>query len=124
MSDNNGSSDPDDTATTNGSRKRKRNVNDWQVNQRKCNFERENNALPLYKEISGLTGISEMYELYLKYLNENYSLTFGRCQVNVCSECERLNAKIKDNSLNDTAKRVTIAKLIVHKRRAKKFYSN
>nr|CAH7751890.1 unnamed protein product [Callosobruchus chinensis] len=63
------------------------------------------------------------YEFYLKYFNENYSLRFGRCQVDVCSECERINAKIKDKNLKDTAKRVAIAELIVHKRRAKKFYN-
>lgn len=33
------------------------------------------------------------YEFYLKYFNENYALRFGRPQVDVCSECERLGAK-------------------------------
>nr|CAH7744540.1 unnamed protein product [Callosobruchus chinensis] len=77
-----------------------------------CKFERENNACPLYKEKFGLRGLVK-YEFYFKYFNENYSLRFGRCQVDVCSECERLNAKIKDKNL--TVKRVAIAELIVQK---------
>nr|CAH7744543.1 unnamed protein product [Callosobruchus chinensis] len=87
---------------------------------KRCKFERENNACPLYKEKFGLRGLVK-YEFYFKYFNENYSLRFGRCQVDVCSECERLNAKIKDKNL--TVKRVAIAELIVQKRRAKKFYT-
>jgi hypothetical protein len=63
------------------------------------------------------------YEFYLKYFNENYALKFGRPQVDVCSECERLGAKLKDKNLNDNAKRVVAAELMVHKRRAKKFYT-
>ncbi|CAH1968225.1 unnamed protein product [Acanthoscelides obtectus] len=63
------------------------------------------------------------YEFYLKYFKENYALKFGRPQVDVCSECERLGAKIKSKDLNDNAKRVATAELIVHKRRAKKFYN-
>lgn len=63
------------------------------------------------------------YEYYLKYFNENYSLRFGRPQVDVCSECERLGTRLKDPNLNDNAKRVTAAELMVHKRRAKKFYT-
>lgn len=63
------------------------------------------------------------YEYYLKFFNENYDLKFGRPQVDVCSECEHLGARIKDNNLNDTAKRVAAAQLIVHKRRANKFYN-
>lgn len=63
------------------------------------------------------------YEFYLKYFNENYSLRFGRPQVDVCSECERLGTRLRDGSLNNNAKRVCSAELLVHKRRAKKFYS-
>nr|CAI5821873.1 unnamed protein product [Callosobruchus analis] len=63
------------------------------------------------------------YEYYLKYFNENYSLRFGRPQVDVCGECERLGTALKDPNLNDNAKRVHAAELMVHKRRAKKFYS-
>nr|CAH7738844.1 unnamed protein product [Callosobruchus chinensis] len=94
-------------------------LNTW-LCARRCKFERENNACPLYKEKFGLRGLVK-YEFYFKYFNENYSLRFGRCQVDVCSECERLNAKIKDKNL--TVKRVAIAELIVQKRRAKKFYT-
>lgn len=41
----------------------------------------------------------------------------------MCSTCEDLNVKTKSNTLNDNAKRVAIAELIVHKRRAKKCYN-
>lgn len=63
------------------------------------------------------------YEFFLKYFNENYNLKFGRPQVDVCSECERLGTILRNKSLNDNAKRVCAAELMVHKRRAKKFYS-
>lgn len=63
------------------------------------------------------------YEYFLKHFKDNYNLKFGRPQVDVCSECERLNARVKDPNLNDIAKRVAIAELMVHKRRAKKFYA-
>nr|CAI5832624.1 unnamed protein product [Callosobruchus analis] len=63
------------------------------------------------------------YESYLKYFKENYALRFGRPQVDACSECERLRAKIiRSKSLNANAKRVATAELIVHKRHAQKFY--
>ncbi|XP_050298633.1 LOW QUALITY PROTEIN: uncharacterized protein LOC126737679 [Anthonomus grandis grandis] len=82
-----------------------------------------------------LLNLTKMHQLYLeKYPNqkvsfsfyrcffrENFNLSLGRPQVDVCSTCELLNNKIKDQYLNDTAKRT--AELIVHKRRAKKLYS-
>lgn len=63
------------------------------------------------------------YEYYLKYFNDNYGYRFGRPQVDVCSTCEELNTKIKSPTLNDVAKRVAVAELVVHKNRAKKFYN-
>lgn len=42
----------------------------------------------------------------------------------MCSQCEALNAKLKDKNLHDNAKRTATAELIVHKRRAKKFYTS
>lgn len=62
------------------------------------------------------------YEYYLKYFNDNFGYRFGRPQVDVCSICEELNTKIKSSSLNEVAKRVAVAELLVHKRRAKKFF--
>lgn len=62
------------------------------------------------------------YEFYLKYFKDNFSYSFGRPQVDVCSTCEELNMKIKSSTLNEAAKRAAVAELIVHKRRAKKFY--
>lgn len=43
--------------------------------------------------------------------------------VDVCVKCEELNTKIKSNVLNDSAKRVAVAELVVHERKAMKFYS-
>lgn len=63
------------------------------------------------------------YPYYTRYFRENFSLRFGRPQVDVCSTCETLNSKIKDQNLNETAKRVAVAELMVHKRRSKKFYA-
>lgn len=63
------------------------------------------------------------YEYFLKYFKQNYNFRFGRPQVDVCFLCENLSVKLKDTNLNDNAKRVAAAELIVHKRRAKKFYT-
>lgn len=63
------------------------------------------------------------YEFYLKFFKENFTLRFGRPQVDVCGECERLSTKLKDQNLNDNAKGVAAAELVVHKRRANKFYT-
>lgn len=63
------------------------------------------------------------YSFYNKYFIENFGYSFGRPQVDVCSMCESLTAKLRDRNLNDAAKRVAAAELMVHKRRAKKFYN-
>ncbi|XP_050307232.1 uncharacterized protein LOC126743979 [Anthonomus grandis grandis] len=63
------------------------------------------------------------FSFYRCFFRKNFNLSFGRPQVDVCSTCELLNNKIKDQNLNDTAKRTAVAELIVHKRRAKKCYS-
>lgn len=62
------------------------------------------------------------YDFFRKYYKENLGYRFGRPQVDVCMTCEELNAKLKNPILNDTAKRVASAELLIHKRRAKKFY--
>ena len=62
------------------------------------------------------------YQFYLKIFNGHFNLKFGQPQVDTCCTCEELNVKIKSPSLNDAAKRATIAELIVHKRRADKFF--
>lgn len=63
------------------------------------------------------------YEYYNKIFRENFNLSFGRPQVDVCNECETIALKLKNKSLNDTSKRVAAAELMVHKRRSKKFYN-
>lgn len=62
------------------------------------------------------------YEYFLNYYKENYGYRFGRPQVDVCSTCEDLNTKIKSQNLNDGAKKTAAVELMVHKRRACKFY--
>lgn len=56
------------------------------------------------------------------YYKENYDFRFGRPQVDVCSTCEDLGTKFKSTALNDNEKRTAVAELMVHKRRACKFY--
>lgn len=62
------------------------------------------------------------YEYFLNYYKENYGYRFGRPQVDVCCTCEDLNTKINCPTLNDNAKRTAAVELMVHKRRACKFY--
>lgn len=62
------------------------------------------------------------YSFYMKIFKEQYSLRFGRPQVDTCCTCEELEVKIKSKFLNDTAKRVAVSEKIVHLRRANKFY--
>lgn len=63
------------------------------------------------------------YDYYRKYYNDNHGYRFGRPQIDVCSTCEELEAKIKSTSLNENAKKVAIAEKMVHLSRAKKFYN-
>ncbi|KAK4887243.1 hypothetical protein RN001_003514 [Aquatica leii] len=110
MSNNNSASSADEASTN--SKKRRRNSCDWNVNKRKLARQESRE----YVTMKGVTAPG-------KKVGPPCTLKFGRCQVDVCSEYERLNARIKDKNLNDTAKRVAVAELMVHKRRAKKFYA-
>ncbi|XP_039275957.1 uncharacterized protein LOC111056390 [Nilaparvata lugens] len=60
---------------------------------------------------------------FYEFFHENFNLRFGRPQIDTCSTCEELSIKLKNPHLNDAAKRVATAELMVHKRRAKKFYN-
>lgn len=62
------------------------------------------------------------YSFYYRYFKENFSLSFGRPQVDVCSECENFKSKLRDPCLSDNVKRSVVAEQIIHKRRANKFY--
>lgn len=62
------------------------------------------------------------YNFYYMYFKENFNLSFGRPQVDVCCECEGLKSKLRDPHLSDGAKRNVAAELMIHQRRAKKFY--
>lgn len=63
------------------------------------------------------------YKFYIRYFKENFSLRFGRPQVDTCITCEELMVKIKNSKLGDHAKRAAEAELTVHKRRSKKFHN-
>lgn len=83
----------------------------------------ELNLKIMYNLFKGLyPDIKVSYPFYTRYFRENFSLRFGRPQVDVCTTCETLNNKIKDQYLNETAKRTAVAELMVHKRRSSKFY--
>lgn len=75
----------------------------------------------LYKEKYPNT--STKYKFYLKYFNENFNLSFGRPQKDSCCTCESLMVKIRSPSLNDAAKKAAATELVIHKRRASKFYA-
>lgn len=68
--------------------------------------------------------LSQMkYSFYKKYFKENFDYIFGRPQVDVCSQCESLNMKIRYPALSESAKRCVAGELILYKRRAKIFYN-
>lgn len=75
------------------------------------------------KKYPGLQGTVK-YHFYWNYFRTNFSLGFGRPPQDTCTTCEELNNKIKNPLLNDTAKRVAVAELMVHLRRSKKFYNS
>lgn len=71
---------------------------------------------------SKYTNVSVTYGFYQKIFRENFDLKFGQPQVDTCCVCETLNVKIKSPTLNEGAKRAAVAELMIHKRRAKKFF--
>lgn len=64
------------------------------------------------------------YDYFLRFFHENFDLSFGRPQVDTCCTCEEIKIKLKNQNLNDAAKRVAAAELAVHKRKAGAFYRN
>jgi hypothetical protein len=63
------------------------------------------------------------YKYYLKFFKENFSLAFGRPQNDMCCVREQLSQKPKSPHLNENAKQVAAAELMVHRRRSKNFYT-
>lgn len=63
------------------------------------------------------------YHVFLDVFNSSYNLHFGRPQIDCCCTCEELQVKIKHPHITDSAKRSAVAELMIHKRRAKKFYA-
>lgn len=62
------------------------------------------------------------YKYFREYFRVNYDLGFGRPVVDSCVTCEELQTKIKSPVLNNNAKKVAVAELMDHKRKAKKLY--
>lgn len=62
------------------------------------------------------------YDYFRIYFRENFDYSFGRPQVDVCLTCEELKVKLRSKSLADNVKRSVAAELLIHQRRAKKFY--
>lgn len=63
------------------------------------------------------------YQYYVNFFHDNFHLSFGRPQIDCCCVCEELKLKLKSPHLNDAAKRCAAAELLVHNRKAKKFYN-
>lgn len=66
----------------------------------------------LYKRKHPENPVSYWY--YRKVFKQEFSLKFGRPQVDTCQTCEELKIKIKSKSLSESAKRAKEAELIVH----------
>ncbi|PSN39943.1 hypothetical protein C0J52_23288 [Blattella germanica] len=64
------------------------------------------------------------YDYYREYFRQNYAYRFGRPQIDTCSLCEELKAKLKSPHINENAQRVARAELEVHFRRSRKFYKS
>lgn len=64
------------------------------------------------------------YKFFWEYFTQNYNLHFGRPAKDACIVCEELNNKVKSSVLADNVKRVAVGELLLHKRRAKKFYTS
>lgn len=67
---------------------------------------------------------SVKYDFYRQYFRENFDFKFGRPQIDVCSLCEELGAKIKSPHICESAKLAAKADLEVHLRRSRKFYNS
>ena len=66
--------------------------------------------------------IDVSYGFYLKYFKEKFGYAFGRPQKDICATCEKLGQRLKSNFLNDNARHVAAAELLVYKDKSKKFY--
>ena len=74
------------------------------------------------KKILFATNIQKFHDFFRRYFKENFNLRFGRPQIDVCSKCEELGCKVKSSVLNENAKKAAVAELMVHIKRAQKFY--
>lgn len=64
------------------------------------------------------------YSFYYKIFKTRFNLKFGRLQVDACCECERLGTRLKNYCLNPEVKRLAATEMLIHKRRANKFYKS
>lgn len=62
------------------------------------------------------------YSFYRAYFVDNFNYRFGRPQIDVCSKCEELTAKLKSPHICESAKRDAQREYDVHQRRSKGFY--
>lgn len=63
------------------------------------------------------------YRFYLKYFNENFNLSFGCPQIDVCSKCETLAVRLKDRTLSPTMRAAIQSEKDEHRKQANKFYA-
>lgn len=64
------------------------------------------------------------YKIFWSYFKENFpGIGFSQPVKDACVTCGELNLKIKSTFLNENAKRVAVAELLVHKHMAKKCYT-
>ena len=64
------------------------------------------------------------YSFYYKIFKEHFNYRFGRPQIDTCCECEQLMTRIRSPQINETAKKVASAQLIIHKKPSNKFYKS
>jgi hypothetical protein len=74
----------------------------------------------LYKEMYPDSKVS--YKFYVKYLKDNFSLSFGQPQIDMCTTCEELMVKIRSLMLPENVKRFASAEFMVYKHHGSKFY--
>lgn len=61
------------------------------------------------------------YSYYHNIFKHQFSLTFGRPQVDTCCTCEEIKIKLLSPTVNDAAKKIATIEKAIHLRRAKKF---
>ncbi len=63
------------------------------------------------------------YLYYLKYFNENFNLSFGRPQIDVCGTCKKCNTQLKNSNTSSTMRKKITKQQNIHKWKTDQFYS-